>query len=122
MKSPPVVYVRNLKYIVKTVGIFVLFAVKTLGIKNNAQKLTEDLFLAMRCIGQGLESLKTFLCCNSLPNSVEQKSYDVINNKLSLVGEGSRRRKHEKWAAVEEKYLSLSDNLKRESVSLHALT
>ncbi|GFW75685.1 uncharacterized protein TNCV_4428681 [Trichonephila clavipes] len=39
----------------------------------------------MRCIGQGLESLKTIYAVMSLPNPVEQKSYDVINNKLSLV-------------------------------------
>ncbi|GFX49207.1 uncharacterized protein TNCV_772561 [Trichonephila clavipes] len=39
----------------------------------------------MRCIGQGLESLKTFCAVMSLPNPVEQKSYDVINNKLSRV-------------------------------------
>ncbi|GFV14631.1 hypothetical protein TNCV_2586041 [Trichonephila clavipes] len=39
----------------------------------------------MRCIGQGLESLKTFCAVIILPNPVEQKSYDVINNKLSLV-------------------------------------
>ncbi|GFW00337.1 uncharacterized protein TNCV_4355341 [Trichonephila clavipes] len=38
----------------------------------------------MRCIGQGLESLKTFCAVMSLPNPVEQKSYDVIN-KLSRV-------------------------------------
>ncbi|GFU92962.1 hypothetical protein TNCV_2081081 [Trichonephila clavipes] len=57
--------------------------------------------LAMRCIGQGLESLKTFCAVMSLPNPVEQKSYDVINNKLSLVmkkvAEESMKR-----AAVEE--------------------
>ncbi|GFU03161.1 uncharacterized protein TNCV_2720691 [Trichonephila clavipes] len=39
----------------------------------------------MRCIDQGLESLKTFCAVMSLPNPVEQKSYDVIINKLSLV-------------------------------------
>ncbi|GFV44254.1 uncharacterized protein TNCV_754621 [Trichonephila clavipes] len=39
----------------------------------------------MRCIGQGLESLKTFCAVMSLPNPVEQKSYDVINNNLSRV-------------------------------------
>ncbi|GFY58660.1 uncharacterized protein TNIN_201951, partial [Trichonephila inaurata madagascariensis] len=83
--------------------MFVLFqAVKTLGIKIMLQKLTEDL-------GQGLESLKTFCAVMSLPNPVEQKSYDVINNKLSLVmkevAEESMKR-----AAVEENS-SLSDNL-----------
>ncbi|GFX49329.1 uncharacterized protein TNCV_3334471 [Trichonephila clavipes] len=39
----------------------------------------------MRCIGQGIESLKTFCVIMSLPNPVEQKPYDVSNNKLSLV-------------------------------------
>ncbi|GFT76916.1 uncharacterized protein TNCV_3597751 [Trichonephila clavipes] len=39
----------------------------------------------MRCIGQGLESLKTFCAVMSLPNPVEHKSHDVINNKLSRV-------------------------------------
>ncbi|GFV44244.1 hypothetical protein TNCV_754521 [Trichonephila clavipes] len=39
----------------------------------------------MRCIGQGSESLKTFCAVMSLPHHVKQKSYDVINNKLSLV-------------------------------------
>ncbi|GFU55388.1 transposable element Tcb1 transposase [Trichonephila clavipes] len=55
----------------------------------------------MRCIGQGLESLKTLCCNESSPNPVEQKSYDVINNKLSRVtkevAEESMKR-----AAVEE--------------------
>ncbi|GFX50230.1 uncharacterized protein TNCV_2782521 [Trichonephila clavipes] len=63
----------------------------------------------MRCIGQGLESLKTFCAVMSLPNPVEQKSYDVINNKLSRVmkevAEESMKR-----AAVEENSSS-SDNL-----------
>ncbi|GFX34449.1 uncharacterized protein TNCV_3656871 [Trichonephila clavipes] len=63
----------------------------------------------MRCIGQGLESLKTFCAVMSLPNPVEQKSYDVINNKLSRVmkevTEESMKR-----AAVEENSSS-PDNL-----------
>ncbi|GFW18405.1 uncharacterized protein TNCV_1184331 [Trichonephila clavipes] len=63
----------------------------------------------MRCIGQGLESLKTFCAIMSLPNPVEQKSYDVINNKLSRVmkevAEESMKR-----AAVEENSSS-PDNL-----------
>ncbi|GFW77993.1 uncharacterized protein TNCV_2490371 [Trichonephila clavipes] len=63
----------------------------------------------MRCIGQGLESLKTFCAVMSLPNPVEQKSYDVINNKLSRVmkevAEESMKR-----AAVEENSSS-PDNL-----------
>ncbi|GFU95945.1 uncharacterized protein TNCV_252961 [Trichonephila clavipes] len=63
----------------------------------------------MRCIGQGLESLKTFCAVMSLPNHVEQKSYDVINNKLSRVmkevAEESMKR-----AAVEENSSS-PDNL-----------
>ncbi|GFW27151.1 uncharacterized protein TNCV_93771 [Trichonephila clavipes] len=63
----------------------------------------------MRCIGQGLESLKTFCAVMSLPNPVEQKSFDVINNKLSRVmkevAEESMKR-----AAVEENSSS-PDNL-----------
>ncbi|GFU13707.1 uncharacterized protein TNCV_939341 [Trichonephila clavipes] len=63
----------------------------------------------MRCIGQGLESLKTFCAVMSLPNPVEQKSYDIINNKLSRVmkevAEESMKR-----AAVEENSSS-PDNL-----------
>ncbi|GFT19173.1 uncharacterized protein TNCV_303051 [Trichonephila clavipes] len=63
----------------------------------------------MRCIGQGLESLKNFCAVTSLPNPVEQKSYDVINNKLSRVmkevAEESMKR-----AAVEENSSS-PDNL-----------
>ncbi|GFV33928.1 uncharacterized protein TNCV_3677951 [Trichonephila clavipes] len=63
----------------------------------------------MRCIGQGLESLKTFCAVMSLPNPVEQKSHDVINNKLSRVmkevAEESMKR-----AAVEENSSS-PDNL-----------
>ncbi|GFX40657.1 uncharacterized protein TNCV_1217801 [Trichonephila clavipes] len=63
----------------------------------------------MRCIGQGLESLKTFCAVMSLPNPVEQKSYDVINNKLPRVmkevAEESMKR-----AAVVENYSS-PDNL-----------
>ncbi|GFY40154.1 hypothetical protein TNIN_147951 [Trichonephila inaurata madagascariensis] len=53
--------------------------------------------------------IKNFCAVMSLPNPVEQKSYDVINNKLSLVmkevAEESMKR-----AAVEENS-SLSDNL-----------
>ncbi|GFX79591.1 hypothetical protein TNCV_825801 [Trichonephila clavipes] len=64
---------------------------------------------AMRCIGQGLESLKTFCAVMSLPNPVEQKSYDVINNKpsrvMKKVAEESMKR-----AAVEENSSS-PDNL-----------
>ncbi|GFX73451.1 uncharacterized protein TNCV_3402621 [Trichonephila clavipes] len=63
----------------------------------------------MRCINQGLESLKTFCAAMSLPNPVEEKSYDVINNKLSHVmkevAEESMKR-----AAVEENSSS-PDNL-----------
>ncbi|GFX13371.1 uncharacterized protein TNCV_2191261 [Trichonephila clavipes] len=64
----------------------------------------------MRCIDQGLESLKTFCAVMSLPNPVEQKSYDVINNKLSRVmkevAEESMKR-----AAVEENSSSPDDLL-----------
>ncbi|GFY05515.1 uncharacterized protein TNCV_218971 [Trichonephila clavipes] len=71
------------------------------GNKNNAPEINRRSILAMRCIGQGLESLKTFSAVMSLPNPVEQKSYDVINNKLSRVmkevAEESKKR-----AAVEE--------------------
>ncbi|GFT77167.1 uncharacterized protein TNCV_1984551 [Trichonephila clavipes] len=63
----------------------------------------------MRCIGQGLESLKTFCAVMSLPNPVEQKSYDVINNKLSRVMKEVAE-KSMKRAAVEENSSS-SDNL-----------
>ncbi|GFV35349.1 uncharacterized protein TNCV_3203811 [Trichonephila clavipes] len=63
----------------------------------------------MRCIVQGLESFKTLCAVMSLPNPVEQKSYDVINNELSRVmkevAEESMKR-----AAVEENSSS-PDNL-----------
>ncbi|GFV20009.1 uncharacterized protein TNCV_1154101 [Trichonephila clavipes] len=72
------------------------------------QKLTEDI-LAMRCIGQGLESLKTFCAVMSLPNPVEQKSLDVINNKLSRVMKEVAEESM-KMAAVEE-YSSSPYNL-----------
>ncbi|GFT30700.1 uncharacterized protein TNCV_758991 [Trichonephila clavipes] len=72
-------------------------------------KINRRSILAMRCIGQGLESLKTFCAVMSLPNPVEKKSYDVINNKLSRVmkevAEESMKR-----AAV-EKNSSSPDNL-----------
>ncbi|GFV22107.1 hypothetical protein TNCV_3626301 [Trichonephila clavipes] len=55
----------------------------------------------MRCIGQGLESLKTFCAVMSLPNPVEQKSHDVINNKLSRVMKEVAEESM-KMAAVEE--------------------
>ncbi|GFS75034.1 uncharacterized protein TNCV_1396821 [Trichonephila clavipes] len=76
------------------------------GNKNNAPEINRRSILAMRCIGQGLESF-TFLCCNESSNPVEQKSHDVINNKLSrvIVAEESM-----KMAAVEE-YSSSPDNL-----------
>ncbi|GFT48460.1 putative transposable element [Trichonephila clavipes] len=63
----------------------------------------------MRCIGQGLESLKTFCAVMSLPNPVEQKSHDVINNKLSPVMKEVANESM-KMAAVEE-YSSSPDNL-----------
>ncbi|GFT35190.1 uncharacterized protein TNCV_352981 [Trichonephila clavipes] len=63
----------------------------------------------MRCIGQGLESLKTFCAVMSLPNPVEQKSHDVINNKLSPVMKEVAEESM-KMAAVEE-YSSSPDNL-----------
>ncbi|GFV49476.1 uncharacterized protein TNCV_4544591 [Trichonephila clavipes] len=63
----------------------------------------------MRCIGQGLESLKTFCAVMSLPNPVEQKSYDVINNKLSRVMKEVAEESM-KMAAVEENSSS-PDNL-----------
>ncbi|GFX22984.1 uncharacterized protein TNCV_2086921 [Trichonephila clavipes] len=63
----------------------------------------------MRCIGQGLESLKTFCAVMSLPDPVEQKSHDVINNKLSPVMKEVAEESM-KIAAVEE-YSSSPDNL-----------
>ncbi|GFX91771.1 uncharacterized protein TNCV_3529701 [Trichonephila clavipes] len=63
----------------------------------------------MRCIGQGLESLKTFCAVMSLPNPVEQKSHDVINNKLSRVMKEVAEESM-KMAAVDE-YSSSPDNL-----------
>ncbi|GFU09770.1 hypothetical protein TNCV_1765781 [Trichonephila clavipes] len=65
--------------------------------------------LAMRCIGQGLESLKTFCAVMSLPNPVEHKSHDVINNKLSRVMKEVAEESM-KMAAVKE-YSSSPDNL-----------
>ncbi|GFT25001.1 uncharacterized protein TNCV_179201 [Trichonephila clavipes] len=63
----------------------------------------------MRCIGQGLESLKTFCAVLSLPNPVEHKSHDVINNKLSRVMKEVAEESM-KMAAVKE-YSSSPDNL-----------
>ncbi|GFT76797.1 uncharacterized protein TNCV_2906061 [Trichonephila clavipes] len=63
----------------------------------------------MRCIGQGLESLKTFCAVMSLPNPVEHKSHDVINNKLSRVMKEVAEESM-KMAAVKE-YSSSPDNL-----------
>ncbi|GFV85135.1 hypothetical protein TNCV_4171881 [Trichonephila clavipes] len=62
----------------------------------------------MGCIDQGLESLKTFCAVMSLPNPVEQKSYDVINKKCSLVMKVAQESM--KRAAVEENSSS-RDNL-----------
>ncbi|GFY63057.1 uncharacterized protein TNIN_185901 [Trichonephila inaurata madagascariensis] len=79
------------------------------GNKHNALEINRSSILAMRCIGQALESLKTFYAVMSLPNLVEQKSYDIIHNKLSLVkkevAEESMKR-----TAVEENS-SATDNL-----------
>ncbi|GFS74249.1 uncharacterized protein TNCV_1681801 [Trichonephila clavipes] len=61
----------------------------------------------MRCIGQGLESLKTFCAVMSPPNPVEQKSH-VINNKLSRVMKEVAEESM-KMAAVED-YSSSPDN------------
>ncbi|GFT76469.1 uncharacterized protein TNCV_3022461 [Trichonephila clavipes] len=79
------------------------------GNKNNAPEINRRSILAMRCIGQGLESLKTFCAVMSLPNTVEQKSYDVINNKLSRVMKEVAEESM-KTAAVEENSSS-PDNL-----------
>ncbi|GFW74250.1 uncharacterized protein TNCV_2524541 [Trichonephila clavipes] len=79
------------------------------GNKNNAPEINRRSILAMRCIDQDLESLKTFCAVMSLPNPVEQKSYDVINNKLSLVMKEAAEESM-KRAAVEENSLS-PDNL-----------
>ncbi|GFV07902.1 uncharacterized protein TNCV_4506371 [Trichonephila clavipes] len=101
MKSPLVVYVQILKYVVKTDSVCTFSSCENTENKNNAPEINRRSILAMRCIGQGLESLKTFCAVMSLPNPVEQKSYDVINNKLSRVmkevAEESMKR-----AAVEE--------------------
>ncbi|GFW05045.1 uncharacterized protein TNCV_598391 [Trichonephila clavipes] len=79
------------------------------GNKSNAPEINRRSILAMRCIGQGLESLKTFCAVMSLPNPVEQKSHDVINNKLSRVMKEVAEESM-KMAAVEE-YSSSPDNL-----------
>ncbi|GFX77797.1 uncharacterized protein TNCV_1107141 [Trichonephila clavipes] len=79
------------------------------GNKNNAPEINRRSILAMRCIGQGLESLKTFCAVMSLPNPVEHKSHDVINNKLSRVMKEVAEESM-KMAAVEE-YSSSPDNL-----------
>ncbi|GFV87073.1 uncharacterized protein TNCV_5112911 [Trichonephila clavipes] len=78
------------------------------GNKNNAPEINRRSILAMRCIGQGLESLKTFCAVMSLPNPVEQKSYD-INNKLPRVMKEVDK-ENMKRAAVEENSSS-PDNL-----------
>ncbi|GFY19064.1 hypothetical protein TNCV_3877521 [Trichonephila clavipes] len=63
----------------------------------------------MGFICQGLESFKTFCAVMSLPNPVEQKSYDLINNKLSFVMKDVTEESM-KRAAVEENSSS-PDNL-----------
>ncbi|GFU79806.1 uncharacterized protein TNCV_4928371 [Trichonephila clavipes] len=69
---------------------------------NQFMKVCSHTYVAERKDkSQDLESLKLFCAVMSLPNPVEQKSYDVINNKLSRVmkevAEESMKR-----AAVEE--------------------
>ncbi|GFW55509.1 uncharacterized protein TNCV_118931 [Trichonephila clavipes] len=56
------------------------------------------------------ESLKTFCAVMNLPNPVEQKSYDVINNKLSLVMKEVAEESMKK-AAVEENSSSPDNRL-----------
>ncbi|GFU94852.1 hypothetical protein TNCV_4050761 [Trichonephila clavipes] len=53
--------------------------------------------------------IKNLLCCNESSNPVEQKSHDVINNKLSRVMKEVAEESM-KMAAVEE-YSSSPDNL-----------
>ncbi|GFV56988.1 hypothetical protein TNCV_1678691 [Trichonephila clavipes] len=73
---------------------------------NQFMKVCSHTYVAER---KDTKSLKTFCAVMSLPNPVEQKSYDVINNKLSRfmkeVAEESMKR-----AAVEENSSS-PDNL-----------
>ncbi|GFV72535.1 hypothetical protein TNCV_2763991 [Trichonephila clavipes] len=105
MKSPLVVYVRILKYVVKTGSVCTFSSCENTGNKNNAPEINRRSILAMRCIGQGLESLKTFCAVMSLPNPVEQKSHDKLSRVMKEVAEESM-----KMAAVEE-YSSSPDNL-----------
>ncbi|GFT22076.1 uncharacterized protein TNCV_3271371 [Trichonephila clavipes] len=109
MKSPVVVYVRILKYVVKTGSVCTFSSCENTGNKNNAPEINRRSILAMRCIGQGLESLKTFCAVMSFPNPVEHKSHDVINNKLSRVMKEVAEESM-KMAAVKE-YSSSPDNL-----------
>ncbi|GFU75986.1 uncharacterized protein TNCV_4218821 [Trichonephila clavipes] len=73
------------------------------------EEINRRSILAMRCIGQGLESLKTFCAVMSLPNPVEQKSYDAINNKLSRVMKEVAEESMKRAAVVENS--SSPDNL-----------
>ncbi|GFV43144.1 uncharacterized protein TNCV_2420471 [Trichonephila clavipes] len=105
MKVCPHTYVAERRDASKCASSNKISGIQT-SLKSNLVKIY---FSNERCIGQGLESLKTFCTVMSLPNPVEQKSYDVINNKLSRVmkevAEESMKR-----AAVEENSSS-PDNL-----------
>ncbi|GFW14521.1 uncharacterized protein TNCV_2358451 [Trichonephila clavipes] len=74
---------------------------------NQFMKVCPHTYVAER---RDTKSLKTFCAVMSLPNPVEQKSYDVINNKLSRVmkevAEESMKR-----AAVEENSSSPDNHL-----------
>ncbi|GFX09255.1 hypothetical protein TNCV_2272771 [Trichonephila clavipes] len=80
----------------------VCFHCENTGNKNNAPEINNRRsILAMRCIGQRFRVIKNLCAVMSLPNPVEQKSHDVINNKLSRVMKEVAEESM-KMAAVEE--------------------
>lgn len=57
---------------------------KMIGVHQNVPEINRRIVYAMRCIGQGLEPLKTFCGIMDFYPPVTQNSYDRINKKINL--------------------------------------
>lgn len=54
----------------------------SIGERNNAAEINLRIVYAMRCIGQGLESLKTFCGIMDFDSPISQKAYEKICHKI----------------------------------------
>lgn len=81
-----------------------------IGQKKNIPEVNRRSVLAMRCIGQGLTSLQTFCTLMSLPNPVDQKSYNKINKNIALATKAVAQEIVQK-AGLEERSLTAAEGI-----------